>query len=66
MFNPFSEHVERIHAVAAGRFHELDDAVAERQAAIFRDHPFLRPSDQVAWVRGLLERDEIRAALNLN
>ena len=60
------EHVERIRDVAAERFREIDDAVATRHAAIYRDHPFLRPSDQVAWVRGLLERAEVRAALNLN
>jgi len=60
------EHVERIRDVAAERFREIDDAVAVRHAAIYRDHPFLRPSDQVAWVRGLLERAEVRAALNLN
>jgi RNA polymerase sigma factor (sigma-70 family) len=60
------EHVERIRDVAAERFREIDDAVAVRHAAIYRDHPFLRPSDQIAWVRGLLERAEVRAALNLN
>jgi len=60
------EHVERIRDVASERYREIDDAVAVRHAAIYRDHPFLRPSDQVAWVRGLLERDEVRAALNLN
>jgi RNA polymerase sigma factor (sigma-70 family) len=60
------EHVERIRDVASERFREIDDAVAVRHAAIYRDHPFLRPSDQVAWVRGLLERDEVRAALNLH
>ena len=60
------EHVERIRDVAAERFREIDDAVAVRHAAIYRDHPFLRPSDQAAWVRALLERAEVRAALNLN
>lgn len=60
------EHVERIRDVASERFREIDDAVAARHAAIYRDHPFLRPSDQVAWVRGLLQRAEVRAALNLN
>jgi len=60
------EHIERIRDVAAERFREIDDAVAARHAAIYRDHPFLRPSDQVAWFRGLLERAEVRAALNLN
>jgi len=60
------EHLERIRDVAAERFREIDDAVAARHAVLSRDHPFLRPSDQSAWVRGLLERPEVRAALNLN
>lgn len=59
-------HVERIRAVAAERYGEIEDAVAERYAAIYREHTFLRPSDHAAWVRTLLERDEVRAALNLN
>ena len=60
------EHVERVREVALETYREIDDEVAARSAAIFRDHPFLRPTDQVAWVRGLLQRDEVRAALHLN
>ena len=60
------EHVERVRTVAAERFGEIEDAVAKRHAAIYREHPFLQPSDQAAWVRRLLERDEVRTALNLN
>jgi RNA polymerase sigma factor (sigma-70 family) len=60
------EHVERIRDAASETFREIDDALAARSAAVFRDHPFLRPADQVDWVRGLLRRDEVRAALHLN
>jgi hypothetical protein len=60
------EQVERIRDVAPERFREIDDAFSARHAAVYGDHPFLRPTDQVAWIRGLLQREEIRAALNLN
>ena len=60
------EHAERIRDVAAQTFREIDEALAARAAALYRDHPFLRPSDQAAWVRGLLQRDEVRVALHLN
>jgi RNA polymerase sigma factor (sigma-70 family) len=60
------ERAERIRDVALETYREIDDAVAARSAALFRDHPFLEPSDQVAWVRGLLQKDEVRAVLRLN
>ncbi len=60
------EHVERIQDVAQERFREIDDALAARYAAIYRDYPFLRPSDQVIWVRRLLENPEVRSALHLS
>ncbi len=60
------EHAERIRDVAPARFREIEDAVAARHAEVYREHPFLRPSDQVAWVRGLLARDEVRSALDLS
>ena len=34
--------------------------------AIYRDHPFLQPSDQVNWFRRMLESQEVGAALHLN
>jgi len=60
------EHVERIREVAPERLREIDDVVAARSAAVYRDHPFLHPPDQVAWIRRLLETEDVRAALDLN
>src|SRR5262245_9659934 len=60
------EHVERIREVAPERFREIDDVVAARSTAVYRDHPFLHPPDQVNWIRGLLENEDVRAALDLN
>jgi len=79
MFNPFSEDSRGddadavlVERVRRGDREALERLVQRHQAWIYNIavrmvfHPFLRPSDQVAWVRGLLERDEVRAALNLN
>ena len=59
-------HVERVKDVAAETVREIEDVVEGQYAAIYRDHPFLQPSDQVHWLRRLLENQEVRAALRLN
>ena len=56
----------RVRDVALETYREIEDAVASRSAAVFQDHPFLRASNQVEWVRGLIQRDDVRAALHLN
>lgn len=59
-------HVERVKDVAAETVREIEDVVEEQYAAIYRDHPFLQPSDQVSWLRRMLESDDLRGALHLN
>ncbi len=61
-----SEHVERVRDVAPETVREIDDVVERQHAAIFRDHPFLQPQDQISWLRHLLENESTRAALHLN
>jgi RNA polymerase sigma factor (sigma-70 family) len=60
------QHVERVKDVAARTVHEIENVVEGQYAAIYRDHPFLQPADQVDWLRRLLENREVRAALHLN
>ncbi len=60
------QHVERVKDVAAETVREIEDVVAEQNAAIYRDHPFLQPSDQVNWFRRMLENPAVCAALHLN
>jgi RNA polymerase sigma factor (sigma-70 family) len=60
------EHVERVRDVAAETVREIDDLVERRHAAIFREHPFLQPSDHIDWLRRILELDDVRRALHLN
>jgi hypothetical protein len=56
MVNPFSE-------AGAG---DIENLVEGQYAAIYRDHPFLEPRDQIHWLRRILENHEVRAALHLN
>jgi RNA polymerase sigma factor (sigma-70 family) len=60
------QHVEQIKEVAADTVRQIEDVVEGQYAAIFRDHPFLQPANQVNWLQGMLENQEVRAALNLN
>lgn len=63
MFVP--QHVERVRDAAPATARELDDTVEQRHTAIYRDHPFLQPPDQVEWLRRVLDRPDIRSALHL-
>ncbi len=60
------QHVEQIKEAAADTVRQIEDVVEGQYAAIFRDLPFLRPADQVDWLRGMLENQEVRRALNLS
>ncbi len=59
-------HVERVKDVAAETVRQIEDVVEGQYAAIYRNHPFLQPPDQVHWLRQMLENQEFRAALWLN
>jgi RNA polymerase sigma factor (sigma-70 family) len=59
-------HVQRIKDVAADTVREIDEVVNDQYAAIYRDHPFLQPSDQVQWLRKILDQPDLRTALQLN
>jgi len=64
MFVP--QHLERVRDVAPEAIREIKDVVEREHAAIYRDHPFLQPPDQIRWLRRMLETQEVRAALHLN
>jgi RNA polymerase sigma factor (sigma-70 family) len=63
MFVP--QHLERVRDVAPEAVHEIEDAVERQHVAIYRDHPFLEPVDQVGWLRRMLKTEEVRRALRL-
>ncbi|MCA9167944.1 MAG: RNA polymerase sigma factor [Planctomycetales bacterium] len=59
-------YVQRIRDAAADTIREIDEVADRTFAAIFRDHPFLKSSEQAGWIRRLLELPEVRASLDLN
>ncbi|AWM37694.1 ECF RNA polymerase sigma-E factor [Gemmata obscuriglobus] len=58
--------VRRIKDVAADTVREIEDVLDRKYAALFREHAFLEPPDQVAWVRRVLDGPDIRTALHLD
>ncbi len=58
-------HVERVRDVAPDAVREIEEVVERQHVAIYRDHPFLQPADQVGWFRRMLESEEVRGALRL-
>jgi RNA polymerase sigma factor (sigma-70 family) len=61
-----SRHVQRVNEAAADTVRKIDDAADQAFEAIYRTHPFLVPRDQAKWLRGLLERPDVRSMLHLN
>ena len=61
-----AQRVEQVKDVAAETVREIEDIVEGQYAAIYRDQPFLQPSERIQWLRRILESQEIRTALHLN
>ncbi|TWU27526.1 RNA polymerase sigma factor [Bythopirellula polymerisocia] len=59
-------YVQRIRDAAVGTIREIDDVADRSFAAIYRDHPFLEPTEQAQWLRRILDLPEVRATLRLN
>jgi RNA polymerase sigma factor (sigma-70 family) len=59
-------HLERVRDVAPETVREIEDVVERQHMAIFREHPFLQPQDQVEWLRRMLESQGLRETLRLN
>ena len=59
-------HVRRVREAAAGTVREIEDALDRHYAAVYRDHPFLELPDQIAWLRRVFDRPDVRTALHLD
>ena len=59
-------HVQRVRDVVPAAAREIDDAVERQHAGIYGDHPFLQHTDQVGWLRRLLDSEPMRGLLHLN
>lgn len=59
-------HLQSITEVAAGVVRTIDNTVDAQYAALFREHPYLEPKDQVGWLRQLFSNDIFGKTLHLN
>lgn len=59
-------HLRQIKEAVAGAVRTIENAVDDQYAAIFREHPFLEPQDQIGWLRQLLDKGDFGTALQLN
>ena len=60
------QHVERIRDIAPESVREIEDVVERQHVAIYREHPFLQPPDQIDWLRRVLKSEDLRGALHLS
>lgn len=60
------QHLRRISEAAEGVVRSIETTVEGQYSALFRDHPFLEPKDQVGWLRQLLDKGDFRNSLHLN
>lgn len=61
-----SPRVSQIRSVAGDTYIRLEGLLEQQHAALFREHPFLEPKDQILWLRRMLDQSGIRESLNLN
>jgi RNA polymerase sigma factor (sigma-70 family) len=59
-------HVRRIKEAAADTVREVEGVLDRQYAALYRDHPFLQPSDEIGWLRQVLNQPDVRSALRLS
>jgi len=60
------QHLRRVKDAAEGVVRIIENALDDKYAEIFRDHPFLEPKDQIRWLRQLLDKGDFGKALRLN
>ena len=59
-------HLRRISDAAKGVVRTIENTVDEQYTAIFREHPFLEPKDEVDWLRQLLDNGDLGTALQFD
>jgi hypothetical protein len=57
---------QRISEAAEGIVRTIENTMDDQYAAIFREHPFLEPKNEVDWLRHLLARGDLGAALEFH
>ncbi len=58
-------HLSKIRNVAGDIYVQLEGLLEQQASALFREHPFAEPKDQIQWLRRMLEQSSVRKSLNL-
>ena len=66
LFDIFMDLLDPLGDVVDVVMESSHDSDPGSHADLYRDHPFLQPEDQVAWLRRLLQREDVRGALHLS
>ena len=61
-----SPRVTKIRSIAGDTYAQIEEGLVQQYAALFREHPFLEPKDQITWLRNVLEQPNIEGTLHLN
>ncbi len=61
-----SSRLSKVRSIAADTYAQVDDFMDQQYAALFRDHPFFEPQDQILWLRKMLEQRNLPDTLHLN
>lgn len=59
-------HARQIRDAAPNTARQIEDVLDQQYAALFREHPFLEPRDQIHWLRKILDQGDFRKTLHLN
>jgi len=58
--------MQRISEAAEGLVRTIENTLDKQYAAIFREHPFLEPKNEVDWLRQLLAKGDLGASLEFH
>ncbi|TWU06019.1 RNA polymerase sigma factor [Stieleria varia] len=61
-----TEHVDRVREVAGETIRDIEDVVERQHVDLYREHPFLRPADEIQWLQQLFQREDVRGMLRLD
>lgn len=60
------DHVQKVRDVACETVREIEDVVERQHMALYHDHPFLLPVDEIHWLRRILQREDFQRMLKLS
>jgi RNA polymerase sigma factor (sigma-70 family) len=59
-------YAQRVRDVAGATIRKIEDVLERQHGALYREHPFLQPADEIRWLQRLFQRADVRGALHLS